>query len=109
MSRLQRPRWKITADVQNVGDVDGCEVPQLYLEFPASAGEPPRVLRDFSRSVGINLSTSEADDLGSICNRGRPVKSDGPCLNTTCPSGMWNHNSGSCLKGSLEWSLQRAV
>ena len=48
-SRLQRPRWQISATVKNTGGVYGCEVPQLYLEYPESAGEPPRVLRDFSR------------------------------------------------------------
>lgn len=48
-ARLQRPRWTVSADIQNVGNVTGCEVPQLYLAYPESAGEPPRVLRDFTR------------------------------------------------------------
>jgi len=46
---LQRPRWNITAQIQNTGNVSGHEVPQLYLAFPDSAGEPPKVLRDFER------------------------------------------------------------
>jgi beta-glucosidase len=46
---LQRPRWRISADIENVGQAYGCDVPQLYLEYPSSAGEPPRVLRDFER------------------------------------------------------------
>jgi len=58
---LQRPRWKITVDVQNVGKVDGCEVPQLYLEYPEGSGEPPRVLRDFTR---INLQPWAAEKVG---------------------------------------------
>ena len=58
---LQRPRWKITVDVQNVGKVDGCEVPQLYLEYPEGSGEPPRVLRDFTR---INLQPWAAEKIG---------------------------------------------
>lgn len=49
MISLQMPRWTVTADIQNVGSVDGCEVPQLYLSYPEAAGEPPRVLRDFTR------------------------------------------------------------
>ncbi|ORY23209.1 glycoside hydrolase superfamily [Naematelia encephala] len=57
---LQRPRWTASADIQNVGSVDGCEVPQLYLEFPAGAGEPPRVLRDFAR---INLEPFAAQKV----------------------------------------------
>lgn len=49
MIRLQRKRWTITANVQNTGEVYGCDVPQLYLAFPDSAGEPPKVLRNFER------------------------------------------------------------
>jgi len=53
--RLQRKRWTVTADIQNTGGVYGCEVPQLYLAFPESAGEPPKVLRDFNRSVSLEV------------------------------------------------------
>lgn len=56
--RLQRKRWTVTADIQNTGGVYGCEVPQLYLAFPESAGEPPKVLRDFNRSVHSNTTGS---------------------------------------------------
>jgi beta-glucosidase len=38
-----------TFTVENVGGVDGYEVAQLYLGFPESAQEPPRVLRGFER------------------------------------------------------------
>lgn len=37
--------------VKNTGAFDGNEVAQLYLGFPASAGEPPRVLRGFERQL----------------------------------------------------------
>ncbi|WFD04054.1 beta-glucosidase [Malassezia obtusa] len=43
------PLYKISYTVKNVGGRDGHEVPQLYLGFPSSSGEPPRVLRDFDR------------------------------------------------------------
>ncbi|KAK4688340.1 beta-glucosidase, partial [Tremellales sp. Uapishka_1] len=49
---LQKPRWKVSASIKNIGPVDGCEIPQLYLVYPKAAGEPPRVLRDFTR---VNL------------------------------------------------------
>ncbi|ODO05538.1 hypothetical protein I350_04589 [Cryptococcus amylolentus CBS 6273] len=49
---LHKPRWTVSIDVTNTGDVNGCEIPQLYLVYPESAGEPPKVLRDFAR---INL------------------------------------------------------
>ncbi|ODO05536.1 hypothetical protein I350_04587 [Cryptococcus amylolentus CBS 6273] len=49
---LHKPRWSVSIDVTNTGSLNGCEVPQLYLVYPESAGEPPKVLRDFAR---INL------------------------------------------------------
>ena len=39
----------VTAFVKNTGDVDGAEVPQVYVSFPESAEEPPKVLRGFER------------------------------------------------------------
>lgn len=39
----------VTATVANSGSVDGNEVPQLYLDFPASVGEPPRQLKGFTK------------------------------------------------------------
>jgi len=35
--------------VKNNGGVDGHEVVQLYLGYPESAGEPPKLLRGFAR------------------------------------------------------------
>nr|XP_019000489.1 beta-glucosidase [Kwoniella mangroviensis CBS 8507]OCF63950.1 beta-glucosidase [Kwoniella mangroviensis CBS 8507] len=49
ISNLHRPRWTISVDVTNTGDVLGCDIPQLYLSYPKEAGEPPKVLRDFNR------------------------------------------------------------
>jgi beta-glucosidase len=37
----------ISASIQNIGAVDGKEIPQLYLGFPPGAEEPPKVLRGF--------------------------------------------------------------
>lgn len=39
----------VTATIRNAGKVDGAEVPQLYVGFPKSAGEPPKVLRGFEK------------------------------------------------------------
>eukprot|EP00052_Salpingoeca_macrocollata_P017874 m.146254 g.146254 ORF g.146254 m.146254 type:complete len:696 (-) comp20527_c1_seq1:51-2138(-) len=39
----------VSVTVKNTGSVAGAEVPQLYISFPASAGEPPQVLRGFSK------------------------------------------------------------
>ncbi|KAL8279083.1 hypothetical protein RQP46_008541 [Phenoliferia psychrophenolica] len=43
--------YTVTFDVKNVGDVDGNEVSQLYLGFPPAAGEPPKILRGFERTM----------------------------------------------------------
>ena len=37
--------------VRNSGGVAGSEVVQLYLEYPATAGEPPLVLRAFRKTA----------------------------------------------------------
>lgn len=39
----------VTAKISNTGGVAGAEVPQLYLGYPASSGEPPKQLRGFSK------------------------------------------------------------
>lgn len=39
----------VTATIKNTGKVDGAEIPQLYIGFPKSAGEPPKVLRGFEK------------------------------------------------------------
>lgn len=41
----------VSFEVKNTGAVAGNEVSQLYLGFPASYGEPPKVLRGFTRTM----------------------------------------------------------
>jgi hypothetical protein len=67
--RLHSPRITVSFDVTNESrnmSTESCTVPQLYLGFPASAGEPPKVLRGFehvklaggaTERVTIELST----------------------------------------------------
>jgi beta-glucosidase len=47
--KLYEPAYAVSFTVTNTGPVDGSEVPQLYLGFPAEAAEPPKVLRGFER------------------------------------------------------------
>ncbi|KAJ6596344.1 glycoside hydrolase family 3 protein [Mycena vulgaris] len=58
----------VTFTVANTGAFAGTEIPQLYLAYPASAGEPKRVLRGFeevilavgaSAKVTMNISARE--------------------------------------------------
>ncbi|MEY9892474.1 beta-glucosidase [Catenulispora sp. MAP5-51] len=57
-----------TATVTNTGPVAGSEVAQLYLTSPASAGEPPKRLKGFSRvtlnpgdSTTVSFTLSQQD------------------------------------------------
>jgi hypothetical protein len=81
--RLHRPAYSVTFNLKNTGSVPGTEVqflllsshpllmfialqiPQLYVNMPASAGEPPSLLKGFTnielqagekKSATINLS-----------------------------------------------------
>ncbi|HLX94348.1 MAG TPA: glycoside hydrolase family 3 C-terminal domain-containing protein [Verrucomicrobiae bacterium] len=47
---------QIGFDLTNMGALTGAEVPQLYLGFPAGAGEPPKLLKGFQR---ITLSPGQ--------------------------------------------------
>ncbi|KAK4698909.1 beta-glucosidase, partial [Phenoliferia sp. Uapishka_3] len=60
--------YSISFTVTNTGNYDGHEVSQLYLGFPSSAGEPPKVLRGFektyvkkgaSATVSLSLQTKD--------------------------------------------------
>jgi beta-glucosidase len=52
---------KVTASlkVKNAGKVDGDEIVQAYISFPASAGEPPKLLRGFEK-VSIKAGKSSS-------------------------------------------------
>lgn len=41
--------YEFSFNIHNTGNYSGHEVPQAYLVFPDSAGEPPKVLRRFDR------------------------------------------------------------
>ncbi|KAI0351205.1 glycoside hydrolase [Trametes cingulata] len=62
---LHRPAFSVSFTVKNTGARAGTEIAQLYVHFPAGAGEPPKVLRGFadvevprggSRTVEVTLS-----------------------------------------------------
>ncbi|KAK7462212.1 hypothetical protein VKT23_007817 [Stygiomarasmius scandens] len=45
---LHVPAYRISFTITNSGPVKGGEIPQVYIEHPPSAGEPPRVLKGFT-------------------------------------------------------------
>ena len=53
----------LSVTVTNEGSVAGREVVQLYLRFPATAGEPPLVLRSFGRTGLLQPGASELVQL----------------------------------------------
>ena len=48
-SKLQAKPNSVSCTITNTGSVAGAEVAQLYLSFPASAGEPPNQLKGFQK------------------------------------------------------------
>jgi beta-glucosidase len=50
-SGLTASSSSVTVTVTNTGSVAGAEVAQLYLDFPATAGEPPLQLKGFEKVV----------------------------------------------------------
>ncbi|KAF9007054.1 glycoside hydrolase family 3 protein [Cyathus striatus] len=59
---LHRPAFKVTFDLKNSGPVFGGDIPQLYVNFPASSGEPPSVLRGFT-NVEVSPGKTENVEL----------------------------------------------
>ena len=51
---------QIGFDLTNTGPFMGAEVPQLYLGFPAAAGEPPKLLKGFQK---ISLSPGQTQHV----------------------------------------------
>jgi beta-glucosidase len=65
-SRLYDPAYSIKFTVTNTGKVNGSEVAQLYLGFPAEAEEPPKILRDFER---VYLGPGESKDVALVLSQ----------------------------------------
>ncbi|CAK5278243.1 unnamed protein product [Mycena citricolor] len=62
---LHRPLYNVTFHVENTGCVWGGDIPQLYIHMPATAAEPPSLLKGFNnvellpgaeKKVAISLS-----------------------------------------------------
>jgi beta-glucosidase len=50
----------VSVDVKNSGKVAGAEVVQLYIGYPAAAGEPPKVLRGFDK---VNIPAGQTQTV----------------------------------------------
>jgi beta-glucosidase len=56
-TNIHASKESVSFTVTNVGDRDGAEMVQLYLGFPASAGEPPKQLKGFKKVVATKGSS----------------------------------------------------
>jgi beta-glucosidase len=59
-SSLYEPVYEVKFTLTNTGKVNGSEVPQLYLGFPAEAQEPRKILRGFER---VYLTAGESKQV----------------------------------------------
>jgi beta-glucosidase len=55
----------INASITNTGSTSGAEIPQLYIGFPQSAQEPPKILRGFER---IMLNPNQVSSVSFLIN-----------------------------------------
>jgi len=65
---LHEPTYQVTFAVENTGCIYGGEIPQLYINFPSYAGEPPSVLKGFANveldpknKTQVNITLSRYD------------------------------------------------
>jgi len=63
---LHKPAFIVSFIIENSGLVFGGEIPQLYVNFPASAGEPPSVLKGFTNT---ELSPGEKNSVNITLSR----------------------------------------
>ncbi|GME38108.1 beta-glucosidase d protein [Neofusicoccum parvum] len=56
----------VTTSLTNTGDVDGAEVAQLYVAYPAEAAQPPRQLRGFEK---VRLAKGESREVSFSVRR----------------------------------------
>lgn len=75
----------VTVEIVNTGDRPGSDVIQIYLNFPAVSGEPPKQLKQFTKvtlspgeSKNLTLTLSPEDFLYWDTNRNDWIKASAP-------------------------------
>jgi len=58
--------YYVSFSVKNLGSLAGTEKPQLYMGYPASAGEPKKVLRNFEE---VPLGVGESRTVTMLVDR----------------------------------------
>ncbi|CAI6337353.1 unnamed protein product [Periconia digitata] len=79
----------VTAEITNSGGVEGAEVPQLYIGYPAGSGTPPKQLRGFNKfKLAAGASSTATFELR---RRDLSIWKDGEWV---VPSGEFTVNVG---------------
>ena len=112
--------YDVGVTIKNTGVVHGAEVVQLYLGFPALAGEPPQVLRGFKKlhlspgaesTATFNLGTGVSDPDACACHHESAdrqyVLKRPACVRRICPCGMPRVTNGRQCLGSSTFLLAR--
>jgi len=82
----------VVATIRNTGGIPGTEIPQLYLGFPANAGEPPKVLRGFDE---VFLQAGGTSSVAFSLNQRDLSIWDVPSQSWVRPSGTFTAYVGS--------------
>jgi len=85
----------VSFTVKNNGTVDGTEIPQMYLGFPAAAGEPPKLLRGFDE---VKLTAGQSSTVQMSLNARDLSVWDTPSQSWKRPSGAFNVFVGASSK-----------
>ncbi|KAF5391099.1 hypothetical protein D9757_003176 [Collybiopsis confluens] len=81
--------------ITNTGSVAGTEIPQLYLGFPSSAGEPDKVLRGFD---DISLAVGASQTVSMTISQKEMSTWDVVDQTWVVPSGTFNFYIGASIK-----------
>ncbi|KAH9048238.1 fibronectin type III-like domain-containing protein [Lactarius hengduanensis] len=100
---LHRPVFSVSFTEKNTGAVAGMEIPQVYLHFPARAGEPPSVLHGFADA---DLQPGQVQSITITLSRYDLSIWDVVSQSWICPSGTYSLSVGASsrdfrLKGKI--------
>ncbi len=76
----------VSATVTNTGSVSGADVAQLYVGFPSSAGEPPKILKGFQK---VTLSPGQSQSVSFTLNSSAFSYWDTTAHNWVVPQGTF--------------------
>ncbi|KAF9262826.1 glycoside hydrolase family 3 protein [Marasmius fiardii PR-910] len=81
--------------IKNTGDVDGTEIPQLYIGFPEDSGEPEKVLRGFD---DVKLAKGESKKVSFKLTQKELSVWDTPSQSWKQPAGSFKVYVGASIK-----------